>query len=395
MLFVTLPLLSLLGCPVSLTIGGSINEPNGENNFDVRDEDPWEDGRDEDSDENESASSAEYLHDPSRIAFTGESLMVVASEPFVGENTEQSAFLLYEYENDGDGWTKNETVFVDAYDKLPASWLEDLLPTNELAYWAPALASSTEMYYSVYDLAMPGRACIGHAKAVGVGKNAVWVDTGAPVVCTSGPESENEPVAIDPALFDDAEGNKWMVWGSHGAGIYVSLLDVETGLLANDGDATFSTDSDAFHFVAQNEEGGANGGIEAPYILHYGSYYYLFVNWGACCGGTDSTYNIRVGRSTSPNGPFLDKSGVDMTEGGGSLFLESTGRFTGPGHAGTFSYGEEQVAFSYHFYDAEHADIPTPDNNWASMAINELTFVNGWPVLGEELAPQTILDALQ
>lgn len=57
---------------------------------------PWEDERDEDSDENESEWYAEYLHDPSRSDFTGESLMVVASEPFVGENTEQSAFLLDE-----------------------------------------------------------------------------------------------------------------------------------------------------------------------------------------------------------------------------------------------------------------------------------------------------------
>ena len=77
------------------------------------------------------------------------------------------------------------------------------------------------------------------------------------------------------------------------------------------------------------------------------------------------------------------------------MFLKSTGRFTGPGHAGILSYGEEQVAFTSHFYDTDHADIPTPDNNWSSMALNELTFVNGWPVLGEELAPQTILDALQ
>ena len=50
MLFATLPWLSLLGFPVPLTTGGSINEPNGENNFDVQHEDPWEDDRDEDSD---------------------------------------------------------------------------------------------------------------------------------------------------------------------------------------------------------------------------------------------------------------------------------------------------------------------------------------------------------
>ena len=33
----------------------------------------------------------------------------------------------------------------------------------------------------------------------------------------------------------------------------------------------------------------------------------LFVNWGACCNGRDSTYEIRVGMADSAAGPFKDK----------------------------------------------------------------------------------------
>ena len=33
----------------------------------------------------------------------------------------------------------------------------------------------------------------------------------------------------------------------------------------------------------------------------------LFVNWGACCSGKDSTYEIRVGMADTPAGPFEDK----------------------------------------------------------------------------------------
>ena len=33
----------------------------------------------------------------------------------------------------------------------------------------------------------------------------------------------------------------------------------------------------------------------------------LFVNWGACCSGKDSTYEIRVGMADTPEGPFVDK----------------------------------------------------------------------------------------
>lgn len=44
-----------------------------------------------------------------------------------------------------------------------------------------------------------------------------------------------------------------------------------------------------------------------------------------CCDGLSSTYNIRVGRSTSITGPYVDASGVAMTSGGGTLVLESHG----------------------------------------------------------------------
>lgn len=32
-------------------------------------------------------------------------------------------------------------------------------------------------------------------------------------------------------------------------------------------------------------------------------FYYLFVNWGRCCRGVDSTYEIRIGRSKAIAGP--------------------------------------------------------------------------------------------
>lgn len=37
----------------------------------------------------------------------------------------------------------------------------------------------------------------------------------------------------------------------------------------------------------------------------------------------DSTYNIRVGRSSDPLGPYLDKNNKDLYDGGGTLLLES------------------------------------------------------------------------
>ena len=58
--------------------------------------------------------------------------------------------------------------------------------------------------------------------------------------------------------------------------------------------------------------------IEAPYLFKNEDYYYLFVNWGGCCNGTKSTYNVRMGRSKNILGPYLDRKQKDMRDGGGN-----------------------------------------------------------------------------
>lgn len=84
--------------------------------------------------------------------------------------------------------------------------------------------------------------------------------------------------------------------------------------------------------------------IEAPYVYYNKAtkYYYLFVNWGGCCEGLDSTYNIRVGRSRNVTGPFKDKKGRNMMDAKGSMVLKTkpkNTRIVGPGHAGIFHGG--------------------------------------------------------
>ena len=96
------------------------------------------------------------------------------------------------------------------------------------------------------------------------------------------------------------------------------------------------------------------------------------MNWGRCCQGVNSTYNIRVGRSRNVTGPYLDKAGKDLVEGGGSLLLESAGRFIGPGHAGVLTEGGTNW-LSFHFYDSER-------NGAGTLGIRELRWDDdGWP----------------
>ena len=58
--------------------------------------------------------------------------------------------------------------------------------------------------------------------------------------------------------------------------------------------------------------GGNHARIEGAYVLYspQSQYYYLFCSFGGldAAGG----YNIRVSRSRSPDGPYVDGAGTDM-----------------------------------------------------------------------------------
>jgi arabinan endo-1,5-alpha-L-arabinosidase len=58
-----------------------------------------------------------------------------------------------------------------------------------------------------------------------------------------------------------------------------------------------------------------------------------------------------VGRSTSITGPYRDRNGVDLAANGGTVFMEGTGKFAGPGHVAIL-VDNGLPWFSYHYYDA-------------------------------------------
>jgi arabinan endo-1,5-alpha-L-arabinosidase len=117
-----------------------------------------------------------------------------------------------------------------------------------------------------------------------------------------------------------------------------------------------------------------NDSIEASYLCKHDDDYYLFVNWGSCCQGTNSSYNIRIGRSKTITGPYLDKVGSDMLKAGGSEFLPTTnGPLFGPGHAGTLQ-AEGKDWFTSDF----EGDMRM--HGKATLAIMPLRWnADGWP----------------
>jgi hypothetical protein len=163
----------------------------------------------------------------------------------------------------------------------------------------------------------------------------------------------------------------WMTFGSFWNGIYITELDPATGKRI--------TPSSSLLNIARNSVNPPNA-IEAPYMTKDGDYYYLFVSWDTCCQGSNSTYKTKVGRSTSPTGPFRDRAGTNMTAGGGELLLATEGTMIGPGH---FSdYAEDGINyFTYHYYDGA-------DQGRSKLAMGEFSYTfDGWPILLSDLPP--------
>lgn len=190
--------------------------------------------------------------------------------------------------------------------------------------------------------------------------NYKWEEGGV-VASSDGTEDCN---AIDPGvLLDPNDGRLWLVYGSYFGYIRLVELDSRTGQRHDPNEKPID--------LAIN--------CEAAIMIHHDGWYYLLATHGSCCRGADSGYNIRVGRAKKVSGPFLDHEGIDMIQGGGKLFLGSSGRFIGPGHFGLIDLGGGVQKFSMHY----EADL---DRGGASvLEIRPLLWKDGWPVAGDNL----------
>ena len=110
------------------------------------------------------------------------------------------------------------------------------------------------------------------------------------------------PNVVDPNTFRDANGKLWMIYGSYSGGIFIMAMDPATGLpVAGQG-------------YGKHLMGGNHARIEGAYVMYspQTKYYYLFTSFGGLAA--DGGYNMRVARSTNPDGPYLDATGKDMAD---------------------------------------------------------------------------------
>jgi len=305
------------------------------------------------------------IHDPSELQYE--------SGYFMTFSTGKGIRSWYRDKNTGT-WQ-----LADILDK--PEWWDGVFPDNKGYFWAPCVPFKWVMYYS-FEADEDYASAIGRAVATGTAPNLKWKDDGPVLVMPAcREEGVSCPVAIDPSVFTDDNGCMYMAFGSGTSGIWIVELDPETGHLTDEAAEGFSEDNDAFHHVAYRQLGEPRGDtdyIEAAYVYRHptNGYYYLFVNWGQCCSGVDSTYLIRVGRSKSPTGPFIDKDGNDLVDQGGSLVIETKGRYIGPGHASIYRHTDGRYAFSFHYYDGD-------SKGRARLAVRNLSWPEDWPAVSD------------
>ena len=171
--------------------------------------------------------------------------------------------------------------------------------------------------------------------------------------------------ALDPA-FLYAQGHLWLSYGTYFGFIRVVELDPKTAKR-----------------IPGNKPVDIAIDMEATDMMYRDGWYYLLGMHGTCCDGANSTYNIRVGRSRKPTGPFVDNEGIPLLKGGGKLVVSASGRHIGAGHFGPLNLGDDVEKSSCHY----EADL---DRSGRSILdIRPLLWVDGWPVGGDNFQEGT------
>jgi len=245
--------------------------------------------------------------------------------------------------------------------------------TLNAGLWAPDIVKIGDTFNLYYSLSTWGDPDPGIGVATANHPLGPWTDQG-PILRSLQIGVNN---SIDPTVFE-AEGKVYMIWGSF-RGIYGVEL-TQDGLALKDGINASDTKTLIAGLDTSTSWNGAT--YEAPYILKRENYYYLFLSSGTCCDGHNSTYNVRVGRSTNPMGPYLDHDGRTMlgTYRGFQVLIGS-GYFKGPGHNSIAQDDEGNDWILYHAFEV--VESPTFGNSpRRSLMVDKIIWNDqGWPTV--------------
>ncbi|PXA69799.1 arabinan endo-1,5-alpha-L-arabinosidase [Cryobacterium arcticum] len=291
-------------------------------------------------------------HDPAYVAGSNEAASFVYS---TGNGQIADGNIQIRRSTDGLDWEYVGEVWQQKPD-----WLVAAVPGVD-NLWAPELYQHDGTWYLYYSASLFGT----NTSVIALATNSTldpdaadyeWVDRGQ-VIGSAGTDYN----AIDPGVVEDADGTPWLSFGSFSSGLQLVQLEWPSGLRSDAAEPTLIADRDL-----------ATNALEAPYLLAHDDYFYLFFSRDFCCRGTDSTYNIAVGRSDSVTGPYLDANGAALLDDGGTPLLESAGDRVGPGGQ-SVSGG----TLAFHYYDAGL-------DGAFQLGLIPLHWENGWPQVSWE-----------
>jgi len=313
-----------------------------------------------------------WAHDPSTMIKDGNRYYVFTT----------GSGIPHKYTTDLRNWTYAGVVKPSG----PPAWAATAVPGHDPNNWnwAPDVAHFNGRYHVYFSISQ--WATIDSAIGLFTSPSLIspsWTDQGKVIQsdasCCTQPETDITSInCIDPSILVDIDGSVWMSYGSYSDGIMVVRIDPTTGKRLNPASVGNKIASSSTSFFANTTEGS--------FLHRHGSYYYLFINYGGCCAGIDSTYNIRVGRSKSVTGPYLDRNGNNLIGGGGTLVLESTRRYLGPGHPGILVENGTNW-LTYHYYDGN-------DNGVAKVGLSRLYWTaDSWPTVTNDWSALYTFDA--
>jgi arabinan endo-1,5-alpha-L-arabinosidase len=306
------------------------------------------------------------VHDPS-LSYENGTYYVMSTDP--GGTT--SDFLQIRSSTDKINWVSSGYVFAT----MPAFIQSYFAPTVLTSLWAPDLSYFDGLWHLYYAASDFGTNTSLIALATSPTLNPKdptygWTSQGT-VISSNSSSAYN---TIDPSVLvdTDSSGNLthvWLTYGSYFGGIFQRELDPATGmpLASNMANVQLAT-----------RPAVPNNPIEGTSLVKHNGYYYLFASFDYCCNSVPSTdnYKIAVGRSSTPQGPFVDMSGTPMLQGGGTILMESGTSWTAPGGATVLV---DPVAGSLIAYHALSAYANYQDY----LFVDSLTWPNDWPVISQ------------
>lgn len=277
-------------------------------------------------------------------------------------------------------WTKTTNTLPD----LPQCVYDTYKHDKKEEYsniWAP------DMFYDESDTATPYHLTCSYSDAFGKNNSSIilfksaspegpW-ENGQIIFTSNSEDTELGKVnAIDSNICVDREtGQKYMVYGSFWQGIHIKEL--------ND-DGTVKDPDTVGKRIMSRKDG--IGGPEGAYIVYNEDtgYYYLFTSFDSL----SDTYNIRVARSKSIIGPYVDENGVDVD------------RFEAEDNTavGYKLMGSWQFPMGNTYYGPGHCSVLNDDGNWflvhhqrtvkggyATLNVREMLWnEDGWPIVTPE-----------